>query len=860
MDYLVEHAIRNVWCNPEQDRQYRYWPHRLSSPQGDYRYVTIMGESHTLPNDTDKFYLFQIGSIPPHVLGLMDHRDRFNNSWIPLSQTITQNKVWCEFYMDYGLQIPKRDIYYKFGIHQNLLFAIRENNRISVDYSTIRPYMRVYSNAFFRSDRVIEGDGLYLNSRIASNQVAIIQMQIEIENHRAKMRGYVFCYVNGYLVDSINVLTAQVGDSIEYLYDTSVRRVVSFPISTLQYFNSELDSQRKYLLSYESINRDSIEYLDDNEVYVVVGDRGVLLHRHLEGSVRMVTHRDYSVSVDRVDYQTQHLGSEGLVGIVRLYIREAGYDRPLVFENSRIHELYKLPFNQRYRAMLGLDASLPYWNAISLEKGDYTSLMRAPDTALQRPLVERTYGYNATSVIIGNTPSLTYLESGRQQISVPIGLWTNSTAYEYDSEGLLLGYYYHREGTLYNTVNDSARLVEMISGRGSHRSAVVFGVDDISLPIGDSYRVYYSHYFGGLYMEDWVDITGSEYYRVENNRLIWNGLDDNQLIMVRNDSGFLAYHLDIVPTDGIIRFTLSEMEDRGNGEVHYILPVPMGELDLWLNGRSLIEGLDYFVHFPEIVICNKDYLRIDETGNPNTQSQSIDIRFTGFCQSDMSRDYFEDYGFITHGVLSRNNRFDIRDDRVLRIIYDGKTVSREDLEFAEGNSGVSIIDSRNGRPYAIRDIIVPMRNKTDENTYVFREKSRVIDKAVSDYLSQYLPEPRRDAPSSMTQRYPLFSPFICKILHDLISGHFPNDKIDPLPDRTTIQALCEPYEEWLLFDPINEVNGIDYDYVVIHPHDHRNTINVNYLQYRFLKAVVELYAKDLVELSPFVAIESLKGI
>lgn len=858
MDYLVEHAIRNVWCNPEQDRQYRYLPHRLSPPLGDYRYATILGDNHALPNMDDKFYLFQIGSIPPSVLGLRDSEGRFSHDWINAVTVINTNNVWFEMYLDYGKQIPKMDIYYKYGIHQNLVIAVRQNKSLNIDYATFKPYLRVYTNAFFGSDRALPIDGLQCNSQIASTQNAILSMQAKITQLKALNRGHVFCYINGYLRDEITVATASIGDSIEYLYDSSVKRVVIFNINDLHYFLSELDSKRKYLLCYDSRDVDTIEYYDDTELYVVQNDKGVLLHRHMESTMRMVTHRDYSVSVDRIEYLIDHLTDTRVNPKLRLYIRHSGYHRPLVFENVRIHELYKLPFAQRYRAMLGLDASLLQWNAISLEAGDYARLMRAPDTALQRQLVERTYGYNACSVIIGNTPQKTYIESHRRQVKLPIGLWTHATAYEYDSDGILLGYHYHDDGVYYTARDDRCDMVEMISGKGSHRPEVVFGFDNIPLPIGDSYRIYYSHYYSGLYLEDWVDITDSDYYRVENNILKWNGLDDNHIIMVRTDSGFLAYDLNITPTDGNIRFTLSEIEDRVGAVEHYTLPVPMGELDLWLNGRSLIEKLDYHVNFPEITICNKDYLLTDIDGDPNTITQRISIRFTGFCNSDLTRTKFEDSGFVSHGVLSRNNRFDIRDDRVLRIIYDGRTISRDAMSFAEDNSGVSIIDSRNGKPYAIRDIIVPMKNKTDENTYTFRENSRVIDKAVSDYLSHYLPEPPRDAPSSITQRYPLFSPFISKILNDLISGHLDNTLIDPLPDRTTIQSICETYVEWLVFDPIS--HDVDRDFIVIHPHNHRNVVNVNYLQYRFLKAVIDLYAPGLIELSPFVAIESLKEL
>ena len=858
MDYLVEHAIRNVWCNPEQDRQYRYRPHRLSPPLGDYRFATVLGDSHTLPNMEDRFYLFQIGSIPPNVLGLKDSNGRFSHDWIHVPTIINTNNVWVEMYLDYGKHIPKLDIYYKYGIHQNLIIAVRENKSTSIDYSTLRPYLRVYSNAFFGSTRSLTTDGLQCDSQIATRQDVILSMQSKINQLRSLNRGHVFCYINGYLKDEINVATATIGDTIEYIYDSSVKRVVVFTVSDLHYFLSELDNKRKYLLSYSSTDVNTIEYYDDTELYVVEGGKGVLLHRHLQSTMRMVTHRDYSVSVDRVEYLIDHLTDSRLDPKLKLYIRHSGYDRGLVFENSRIHELYKLPFTQRYRAMLGLDASLEQWNAISLEAGSYTKLMMSPDTGLQRQLVEKSYGYNACSVIIGDTPQKTYIESHRRQIKLPIGLWTHSTAYEYDSDGVLLGYHYHSDGVYYTARNDRCDMVEMISGRGSHSPYVLFGMDNIPLPIGDSYRVYYSHHYNGLYLEDWVDITDTDYYHVEDHVLKWDNLDDNQFIMVRTDSEFLAYDLNIIPTDGNIRFTLSEIENRGSVADHYTLPVPMGELDLWLNGRSLIEGLDYHVNFPEIAICNKDYLTTDSNGNPNTLPQHISIRFTGFCQSDFSRTQFEDSGFVSHGVLSKNNRFDIRDDRVLRIIYDGRTISKDALVFAEDNTGVSIIDSRNGRPYAIRDIIVPMKNKTDENTYVFREKSRVIDKAVSDYMSRYLPEPPRDAPSSITQRYPLFSPFITKVLSDLISGHLDNTVIDPLPDRLTIQSICEPYVEWLAFDPIN--HDVDRDFIVIHPHNHRNVVNINYLQYRFLKAVIDLYAPGLVELSPFVAIESLKEI
>lgn len=857
MDYLVEHAIRNVWCNPEQDRQYRYRPHRLSPPLGDYRFVSVMGENHKLPNDKDKFHVYQIGALAPGILGLLPDQHRFSNQWIRVPDAMMRQSMWCEFYLDHGIQIPKYDIYYKYGIYQNLIFVIRENKGMGIDYGTLKPYMRVYSNAFFKSQYRTQNDRIQTRGMSVVNNNEILQLQAEINSLRALNRGYVFCYVNGYLKEQINVLTAKIGDSIEYVYDSSVVRVVSFDPRTLDYYLSELDNNRKYLLSYDYVDDQRIEYLDDNEIYVWDYSSGLNLHRHLDSTVRMVTHRDYGVSVDRIEYLLDMLGEVRATPSIRLYIRRSAYQRPLVFENSRIHELYKLPYSDRKRAMLSLDATMPLWNVSALENSPYTALMRSPDTGLRRHVVEEAYGYNASSVIIGNTPLRPTLESNQKRITLPIGQWSHSTAYEYSSDGLLLGYHHHLEGTYYFPKDNRCELVEMITGLGSDTPSVFFGTDNIPLPIGYSYRVYYSHHYDGLYLEDWVDITDTEYYRIENNILKWNNIDGDHLIMVRTDAEFLCYHFETLPRDGVIDFVLTEIEDRGNGPKHYTLPVPMGEIDIWLNGHSLIDGLDFTIDFPKVVIRNKDYLVLDTEGYPNDVYQEVTVRFTGFCTKDLTRQYFDDYGFITHGVMSRNNRFDIRDDRVLRIIYDGKTVHRDQVEFSENDSGVRVIDSRNGRPYAIRDIIVPMRNRTDSDTYDYRTQSRMIDKMVSDYLSRFLPEPDRNAPSSMTQRYPLYSPFISKVLYALKSELITLDSIDPLPDRMTIQQLCEPYVTWLSFDAIHD-ETVDHDYVVIHPHNHRNAVDVNYIQYRFLKAVVDLYAPGLVELSPYITIRTLK--
>jgi hypothetical protein len=158
------------------------------------------------------------------------------------------------------------------------------------------------------------------------------------------------------------------------------------------------------------------------------------------------------------------------------------------------------------------------------------------------------------------------------------------------------------------------------------------------------------------------------------------------------------YDLAFVPIDGTMRFPLSAMEDRGDGIKNHILLVPYGNIDIFLNGKSLIQGLDYFIDFPEVVITNKAYL----TADPNTTEQQIHIRCTGFTTRDVKVADPADISYVMHGALSYNRRYDLRDDAVQRIVVDGRVKLAEQVRFAEELKTRDPLAVTNGKPYVIR--------------------------------------------------------------------------------------------------------------------------------------------------------------
>jgi hypothetical protein len=500
------------------------------------------------------------------------------------------------------------------------------------------------------------------------------------------------------------------------------------------------------------------------------------------------------------------------------------------------------------KAMLGIDSTVINWRAETLEASAYTEIMRSTANDITNTMVQNAYGYNAVSKISADTPVVVYDFSGFKAANVPYLLQKGCTCYEYNSAGNLLEWHYHGVGARYMCGNQNTTHVEMIAGKGGDYLNEVYGFTSVPLTRELDYRIYECGKLPGVVDNIFIDVTETTgKYVIESNRIIWTDENPFRYPMIRFNSDFLAYDTTANMNDGQLKLTLNHLQRRNNVLSNWVMNVPMGELDVFMNGKSLIKDLDYVYKFPEIYIINKSHL-ID----PVNQAQNFHIRFTGFCKSDLSLSEVKDVGFIEHALLSNNTKFDLRDDKVLRITVDGLLKTRADFVFSEQHSGVNMLSPLNGRPYQIKDVVVPLRGITTDNTYQLRNASLVTDKAVSDYLTLKIPQPPRPALSAIVNRYEVFSPFSCKLVYDLAADRLVLE--DKIYTTGEILKICKNYEYLLAFDPSQEEQRVNSSYVIIHPHSLSTTISITLNKYRFLDAAVRMYTNNLVTLSPFVQI------
>lgn len=854
-EFLTDHAVRNVWCNPKQDLQVTYQPQRISVPRGEIASFTHMWTTVPLPTTTHRYHIYQIGQYAPMLMGLNPQR----RVWRSLASLMNERNLFANLYTATGLNLAKFWAYVLVTDEQNVLLAVRQQDRIA-PLRTTPIFLRLYTNSFFSSERSDNYDHeIVCEGREVITSDHALNIQRRFHELRDLGVGHTWLYVNGQYRSDYPPNDFRPYDVVEVVRDSTVKAVKEFTISQLQTFDSEKDQKRKYLLHYtgDQVGGVQIDYRDDIDVYITrprSGGRfeGVYYHKNNDDALRQVTHRDYAIVVDYVVGYQQAMQSQGWSNVnnlkVQLFIRHSGYARPLVFEHHRIQELYKLPEADRLDAMVGLDSTVPQWRAEALENSPYVQIMDARKRHVDTELVRDAYGYNAIAKLIGDTPSRVRTHAGRRLVSLPYALENDSTVFEINALGKLIGSYIHTAGAEYTPFNAQCQMIEAIAGRGGAKLDMVFNRQDVAIDPKLSYRFYVapiSH--GDLRNDQWEDVTGDETkYAIINGRVQWFVNLAYNAVCVKSDSHFLNYELALAPQNGVLRFSVNATTVWNNLELSSVLHIPPGRLDLWLNDECLIEGLDYFVNWPEIVITNKQYLI-------QGQAQRIRIRGTGFCNSDLSRQPPKEAGFVRWGKLSRNSRFDLRDDRVIRLVVGGRTYHRDDVHFTEESPELWMDNVPNGSPYTLEDLVVPLRKVVPDDTYALRALSLEVDEAVSNYLSHKLPEPVPENPDPIPERYAIYSPFAAAVMYDLINERLSTENFRGHYSDQDVRQFLAGYEHLLQYDPTR--HPIDLTHVAIHPHDRTTEVELDAYQYFLLSRAIRVFLEDKVDITRFVRIK-----
>lgn len=849
-DFLINHAYKNVWCAPEQDRQHIFRPARISPKVGARGSIEVLWTRFNLPTAKERYHVFQFGNIALSNLDL----DLKRNVWTAVSTQMVDSRLLIDVYSEKGLMIPRRLVYFLYTNDGNLVIAI-ENLLTIGDFGYDNVYVRFYSNAFFdRDDMHDPQEGIeYEYSRpLTSSQINAATFKLR--DLRLKS-GYCFAYVNGWRVNELNVSTIAKGDMVEIVRDSSVVRVEEFDVKNLPVFLSDLDKKQKYLIHPAGVGDDMTWYRDDQDIYLMrkitpYVHKGVYYHKNVEDSIRMVTHRDYSIPTSYVDrFLNQNPGwAVNNQLTVQVVFRRGGMDRELMSEAHHIKELYKLQGKAWQAAIMGTEAVVKVWRVEELEKSQYTALMRAKSGSITREMVEAAYGYNTITRIVADTPQK--ITTPKAWTELPFGLRGESTVYEYDAAGRLLGWYLNQNVVNYVPRSVDARYIEGIVGRGTDVLTTAYAKNAKVTP-GLTYRCYVCPMESALPTGDWIDVTdNATYYDLIDGEVVWKVNPQLFYTAVKFDDTFLTYNLELDYADALLRFSLNVKEVRIDGILYNgLVEIPAGLLEIWLNGCPLIEKLDWFMDGKEIMIVNKQYRNMVGTKNV------ITIRHTGFCNPDMTRVKESEYGWVENGLLSRNNRWNLRDDKVVRVIADGRIWSRDELSWAEDRPGVILKNVRNGAPYQVTEPLIPLRGVTYQDAFDMREVAEATDKQIEDYMSVKVPEVPPGPVNLIPFRHTLYSPFVSKLMHDLLSGYFDQIPLTEYYSDLDVRKWCDGYVWLLKYEP--SLMDFDERYVSISAHERNEVFRLPIYQYNFLARAIKVMLDDKIDITNAIVIDHM---
>lgn len=898
MNFLLEHARNEVWCEPRQDFYHVFKPWRVSPRLGAIGRVVIEWYRINLPTpNKDRYHVYNIGKIADRLIGITLER----GTWVSVADLMVNNESLLEVYLTNGTMVPKAMCFLSilkdytvvlavriepvdFGQYQYVDGYVDGASSLSYQINTRDLYIRFYHNMRFNTPDWVDvaGDPIQPIRHITRTIVNLadwtwFNASVSIIKTKFGNIGAGLFFRDGFVETLPTVYSASfLGKTLSYTYDDSIKSVQFHKLNGLKSFDSILDEGKAKYILMSSQDYGTIDYLDDVDFYIVKRDpvtnayRGVILNRYMKDAVRMITHNTWSINCDYVlSLINDHGWSNALEQIeVLAVIRQGALIRGLVHQNNRIEELYKLPRAKRLAIMSGQIDSVPEWHASVLEDSDYAKLMGCNIDDITVPLVMGAYGYNSVSQI-GEPILYSPVDDGTGRIVntdkvhlLPNPQGTGDRAiFCYNEDRELI----HRYGNdaldvveiLPTPEADGSKLVEIFHARISEDvDGTFFDQDVISEDLRYwGFRCYVCPIINGIPSEDWVDVTGGPYYAystASTPTVSWNWglLNGANMFPAVRINGIIHVYDATMPAsdadyDGVLKFTVGSTNPWFGDTAVRAKTLAPAVCNIFMDGRLLIRDLDYYMNWPEFTIVRRPEKPIEET--------KVTIRTYGCCDKvTMKPHQAREFGFVKGGSLSVNGRYDVRNDRNVHVNIAGRLYKPEELLFAEDGLGGIVTD---GLPYVVEDYITPIEPYTGFDTVVERAKSFAIDDKVENYLSLQLSENDPGDHTVVFERWRVFSPFLNAIIHEMLFGNFFNDiLLNVRYGNIEVENWISSYKGLLDYDPC--VIGFDEQYVIVYPHLYLEPVEISTTQFTFLQYLIRNYLNSRVELSQSVNIGS----
>lgn len=843
--YLFE----KVWNEPVSEYRQNFKPILVKSKSltGSF---SLNGRTITLPTLNTPYYLWLLDTDTINIEANCQEL-----TWLSLAEINDKYRVLIHIYGDDGAILNKSCTFVMYTRNkEGMLIAARKDmvNK-TIPFGAIP---NIYITAYYDSD--IPND-----VEILSFGADAYRRKNEYEKNllnfiaKATDKNQLLMFKNGTQVNEISSI--ELGSYYDLILDKNI--IFAFDIDVTNtnqdpVYLSKRDSVWKQLIHIpKALNPDN-KILTHNTCDFFIrsyeGDKGRYLHRIHPFSVTQVTHNDFGISLDVLDAYRDYLASQLLT--IHVVCRQHDKDNVLIRDACYIDLLYSDKHNDKQIIDFLCDRSetkIEWWTAAVTEQSKYVEMMfdtpngivaTHPDKVMQN-YVDGLGIFPIMNVICNRIFDVTITDAfdNRLTFTVPtLYIDKEIDVLVYRNGKLIDSSLYHVErlddGTaeiIFNNIllfkrGDKLTFIIHLDSANKNKSTAFTPSEDNRTVVID-YKKYTVWHEKEPANKTPASGIVSKYNKVYEPILPGSGIfaeiskdDKNSLIFTDTSDGEHFYIQDI-ETLFHIRQDISDIMKLGHSiTIPLTSPLPgttenipifnFTNLSVYLNGKYLIKGLDYFVNKVtdedgnfasyEVVIQTMDYFERD---TPDT----VDI-YVYLAQSED-----RSYGFAINNKLFDNTPVNQYFENISTLFIDGKLnrnslykgvyieVPKGDCE--EGSSW----ELATAVPKFIRDFIEKYStnedvkrinvmneyfnklNDTLPNPYVMKTKHRIYSITLNNFINDLLEgkiiatdEPDEDRLKK------IFSPYLTLTKLDLVfSGNIDQQFVDFYPQYTDREIL-----------------------------------------------------------------------
>lgn len=253
-------------------------------------------------------------------------------------------------------------------------------------------------------------------------------------------------------------------------------------------------------------------------------------------------------------------------------------------------------------------------------------------------------------------------------------------------------------------------------------------------------------------------------------------------------------------------------------------------------------GIDYTCYWPKVVIHRKP-----DSLTPMT----VVVRAYGLSTLNGNQPRSPDeIGYSRGGLLSANHQFNLWENRLSRVNFNGGLMLTQNVPFSERSNVTPVLD---GRPYSVDVYRFNIDTISDGMSQSLLTQADTLDPIVANQLTAMLADNYPANGVVDGYRHELYSPLMSALIYAMANlDYLANGELADEYNPDDVADLLGPYYYLLDFDPARL--PVDSYFVNIYPHLGSDTKTVTSDQYAFLQYINRHYLRDQVDLSSRVQI------